>query len=53
MEQAQLKDKRKISARELLTDVRAGLNDSNLMEKYQLDKEGLQYLLRRLVDSGQ
>lgn len=50
--QIQVKQKRKISARELLLDIRAGLSDQELIEKYHLTHEGLQYLIRRLVEAG-
>jgi len=44
-------EKRKISARELATDVRAGLDDAALMEKYGLAAQGLQSVFRKLVDA--
>lgn len=44
--------KRKIKAKKIARDVAAGLGDHELMEKYQLSREKLQEVLRRLVDAG-
>lgn len=44
--------KRKIDAREALKDIRNGLSDEELMEKYSLSAQGLQSLFRKLVESG-
>ncbi|MBI5249104.1 MAG: ankyrin repeat domain-containing protein [Desulfomonile tiedjei] len=42
----------KISAREITADIRAGSTNSALESKYNLSADGLQYVLRRLVDAG-
>ena len=44
--------KRKISARQAVVDIRSGLDDSALMEKYDLSAIGLQSLFDKLVTSG-
>ena len=44
--------RRKIKAKTIARDVQAGLGDHELMEKYQLSREKLQEVLRRLVDAG-
>lgn len=44
--------KRRISARELVNDIRAGIADSDLSEKHRISPEGLQFIMRRLVDAG-
>jgi hypothetical protein len=44
--------RRKISAREFIEDVRNGMTDSELMEKYRLTALGLQSAFTKLVDAG-
>jgi uncharacterized membrane protein (DUF485 family) len=44
--------KRKITARELLADVKQGLGDPALMEKYKLSAQGLQSVFQKLVKAG-
>lgn len=44
--------KRKIRAKKILQDVRAGLNDNQLMEKYEISSRTLQYVFRKLVQAG-
>ncbi len=44
--------KRQIRIREALADVRLGLSETELMDKYQLAAKGLQSLLTKLVASG-
>jgi ankyrin repeat protein len=44
--------KRRISAKELINDMRAGIADSGLSEKHRISPEGLQFMMRRLVDAG-
>lgn len=39
----------KIHARQIVEDVRSGLEDGQLMAKYQLSRKGLQRVLRKLV----
>lgn len=46
-----VKQKRRISAGEFIADIRSGLDDNALMEKYHLSEEALQHLLKKLVDS--
>ena len=41
-----------ISAKEILADIKAGLGNAALMEKYRLSEKGLQSLFKKLVDSG-
>ena len=45
-------DKRKITAREVLRDIRSGLSDQDLMEKYTLSAQGLQSVFHKLVNAG-
>ena len=42
----------RISARQMVSDLRAGMNDRQLMEKYQVSLDSLRYLFKRLVESG-
>jgi hypothetical protein len=44
--------KRKIDAREALKDIRQGMTDEELMEKYSLSAQGLQSLFHKLVEAG-
>jgi hypothetical protein len=44
--------KRKITAKEIVSDVRLGLTNSQLMAKYQLRVEALRYICTKLVDAG-
>ena len=41
-----------IKAREFIADIRAGVTDFQLVEKYHVSPRGLGSLLRHLVDSG-
>jgi hypothetical protein len=41
--------KREIKAREALDDIRRGMNDLELMEKYKVTDKGLRSLFRKLV----
>jgi len=43
---------REISAREALRDIRSGLDEAELMEKYKLSQVGLKKLLKQLSDLG-
>ena len=45
-------EKRKITAREVLADIRAGVDDTALMKKYQLSAQGLQSVLNKMVQAG-
>jgi uncharacterized protein len=42
----------KINAKEILNDIRLGLDDASLMEKYHLSANHLQNLFRKLVQAG-
>ncbi len=44
--------KRKITATEILADLRAGLDDPALMSKYNLSSEGLQSLFKKMLKAG-
>ncbi|MFC1834563.1 hypothetical protein ACFL2Q_07500 [Thermodesulfobacteriota bacterium] len=44
--------KRRIRAVDLAGDVHAGINDVALMEKYGLERQQLQDLLKRLLEAG-
>ncbi len=44
--------KRTINAKEILVDIKAGMDNAALMEKYQLSEKGLQSLFKKLVDAG-
>ncbi|AFM24492.1 hypothetical protein [Desulfomonile tiedjei] len=44
--------KRKIRAKDMVHDIREGLSDSQLIEKYGLTSRGLQYIFRKLVQTG-
>ncbi len=44
--------KKNINAKEILADIKAGMNNAALMEKYQLSEKGLQSLFKKLVDAG-
>lgn len=43
---------REISGRELLSDIRAGIDDCGLMAKYEVTKRQLKGLLKQLADAG-
>ena len=44
--------KRAIKAKEAVADIRSGMDDAALMEKYHLSAEGLQSLFDKLVTGG-
>ncbi len=44
--------KRKITAREILNDVKAGLDDRALMKKFHLSSQGLQSLFKKMLNAG-
>lgn len=44
--------KRQIRIREALADVRSGMTDAELMDKYRLAAKGLQSLFAKLIDGG-
>jgi uncharacterized protein (DUF433 family) len=45
------KKRRKVKAKALVIDIRAGLSDNELMEKYQVSSRQLQYLFGKLLDA--
>lgn len=45
-------EKRKIDGREVLNDIRSGMEDAFLMRKYRLSSKGLVALFGKLVQSG-
>jgi competence protein ComGC len=44
--------KRTINAKEILADIKAGMNDASLMEKYELSEKSLQSVFKKLIDAG-
>jgi outer membrane protein assembly factor BamB len=44
--------KRKINAKQAVRDIRLGLSDSEMMEKYELSSRGLQSLFEKLINEG-
>ena len=44
--------KRKIKAKKIARDVKDGMGDYELMDKYRLSREKLDEVLRRLVEAG-
>lgn len=46
-----MEPKRKIKAKEIVNDIREGMSDSQLMEKYRLSSKGLQSVFRKLVEA--
>jgi hypothetical protein len=44
--------KRKIGAKQVLSDLRAGASNRELMEKYNINEGSLRYIFKRLVESG-
>ena len=40
------------SAKKIVADVKAGMDDSAFMEKYQLSDNGLRCVIKKLLDSG-
>ena len=44
-------EKRKITAREILKDVQAGMNDTALMKKYMLSAQGLQSVFNKMIEA--
>ncbi len=44
--------KRQLNAKEILTDLRVGMNDTTLKEKYQLSAQGLQSVFEKLITAG-
>lgn len=44
--------KKKINAKELLSDIRAGMDDESLMSKYGLSNRGVLLAMNRLIWAG-
>ncbi len=42
-----------VNVKEILVDIKAGMDNAALMEKYQLSEKGLQSLFEKLVEAGQ
>lgn len=47
-----MQSQRPIKAKEFITDIRSGVTDFQLVEKYNVSPRGLEALLRHLVDTG-
>ena len=45
-----MSSKQRISAREVLEDIKTGMTDARLMQKYGLSEKGLESLYRKLID---
>ena len=45
--------KRLINAKKILADIKAGMNDAGLMEKYRLTEKGVQSVFKKLVHAGE
>ena len=45
-------NKRKISAKELVSDIKSGMTDAQLMAKYELTAKGLDALFSKLIQAG-
>ncbi|AFM26377.1 hypothetical protein [Desulfomonile tiedjei] len=43
---------KKISAKAIMTDLKAGLTDTQLMDKYDISFQGLQELFEKLIQAG-
>ncbi len=43
-------EKRKLEAKDLIYDIRAGMTDTQMMEKYKLTPKGLQSALKKLIN---
>ena len=44
--------RRKINARQILTDIRSGMDDESLMTRYNLSHRQLQSLFRKIIEAG-
>lgn len=45
-------EKKRISAKQIVADIKSGMDDSRLMSKYALTEKGLQILKKKLEDAG-
>lgn len=50
--QQNAKTRRKINARQVLADIRSGMDDEQLMIKYDLQPRQLQNVLRQIINAG-
>lgn len=50
--QQTMSPKRRIKGNEIVADIKAGMTDQRLMEKYQLSEHALKNVFRKLVDAG-
>ena len=44
--------KKTINVKEILADIKAGMDNTGLMERYRLTEKGLQSVFRKIVDAG-
>ncbi|MDQ1238886.1 MAG: hypothetical protein QG577_1071, partial [Thermodesulfobacteriota bacterium] len=44
--------KRRIKGNEIVADIKGGMTDQRLMEKYKLSEQALKNIFRKLVDAG-
>ncbi|HMK34928.1 MAG TPA: hypothetical protein VK463_07680 [Desulfomonilaceae bacterium] len=51
-QQENAKSRRKISAKKVLGDIRSGMEDDQLMTKYDLSPRQLQTVLRQIINAG-
>ena len=47
-----MESKRKIRAKDIVGDIRSGMANSGLMEKYQLSSKGLQSIFKKLLEAN-
>ena len=45
-----MQPKRKIKAKDIVNDIREGMNDAQLMDKHKLSSKGLQSVFKKLID---
>lgn len=51
-QRAQRAEKRKISAKQILADLNAGMDDEGLMIKYEITQRQLQTIFRQIIGAG-
>lgn len=47
-----MSEKRKIKAKEIVVDIKSGMSDEDLMEKYNVSEKGLKSIFQKLIDAG-
>jgi len=47
-----MSEKRKIKAKEIIADIKSGMMDQELMEKYSVSQNALKSIFQKLIDSG-